>query len=97
MQSLTPEERKKYGHPCPYAGQSRPNANEIYKKVSISNTGKKQSDSQKLKNSLNKKGTIHMTNGIDDVMIKPEREQEFIKLGYHRGRSKNRKSNKRSD
>ena len=32
-----------------------------------------------------------MTNGINDVMIKPEREQEFIKLGYHRGRSKNRK------
>ena len=97
MQSLTPEERKKYGHPCPYAGQSRPNADEIYKKVSISNTGKKQSEHQKLKNSLNKKGTIHMTNGINDVMIKPEREQEFIKLGYHRGRSKNRKNNKRGE
>lgn len=58
-------------------------------------TGKKQSEYQKLKNSLNKKGTIHMTNGVDDVMIKPEREQEFVKLGYHRGRSKNRKNSKR--
>lgn len=53
--------------------------------------GRKASEACKLKNSKNKKGTIHMTNGVIDIMIKKEKEQDYILLGYYRGRSKNRK------
>lgn len=38
-----------------------------------------------------------MTNGIKDIMIKSEQEQEFINIGYYRGRSKNRKNYKGGD
>ena len=31
------------------------------------------------------------TNGEKDIMIKEEREQEFLDKGFYRGRSKNRK------
>ena len=97
MQSISVEERKKFGHACTWKGQTRPNADEIGKKVSAKLKGRKQSEKQKLQNSLNKKGTIHMTNGIKDIMIKSEQEQEFINIGYYRGRSKNRKNYKGGD
>ena len=86
---LTAEERK--AKCASRTGQHWNMSDEWKKKISKANKGRKCSEAWKLKNSQNKKGTIHMTNGINDVMIKPEREQEFIKLGYHRGRSKNRK------
>ena len=90
--TLTKDEMKKYGHTCKFKGQHRPNAEEIYKKVSAKNKGRKQSIEQKLKNSINKKGTIHMTNGIKNVMIKPELEEEYLKKGFYRGRTIKRKN-----
>lgn len=92
MQSISTEERKKFGHACPYKGQSRPNAEEIYKKVSAKTKGRKQSEEQRLQNSSNKTGCIWLTNGLEDIMIRPEKEPEFVILGYYRGRSKNRKN-----
>lgn len=67
---------------------------ETKEKISRSNIGRKQSEEQKIKNSERKKGTIHMTNGIKDIMIKKEFEQDYINLGYHRGRNKNKKESR---
>lgn len=92
--TLTKDERKKHGHPCTYKGLKRPDGERIGKIVGSKLQGRKQSEKQKLQNSINKKGTIHMTNGEKDIMIKKEREQEFLEKGFYRGRSKNRKERK---
>lgn len=89
--SLTKEEKIKKC--ATRTGQHWNMSEEAKNKISKANIGKKMPSSQKLKNSLNKKNTIWMTNGIKDIMIKSEREQEFVLLGYHKGRSKNRKGN----
>lgn len=87
--NLSKEERvKKYAS---RAGQHWVMSEECKNKIRQANTGRKLTEEQKIQNGLRKKGTIHMTNGITDVMIHPERAQEFIALGYYRGRSKNRK------
>ena len=90
--TLTPEEKRKK---CATYGMLGKHLSEESKlKHSLATKGRKRSEEQKLKNSINKKGTIHMTNGTVDVMIKPEREEEFSQKGFWRGRSKNRKENK---
>ena len=86
---LSKEEKiKKYGV---NKGKTHSTSEETKLKNSQARKGKKQPESQKLKTSINKKGTIHMTNGEKDIMIKEEREQEFLDKGFYRGRSKNRK------
>ena len=90
--TLTPEEKRKK---CATYGMLGKHLSEESKlKHSLATKGRKRSEEQKIKNSINKKGTIHMTNGTVDVMIKPEREEEFSQKGFWRGRSKNRKENK---
>lgn len=89
---LTVEERK--AKCATRTGNHWKMSDECRKKISEANKGKPVSEAQKLKNSQNKKGTIHMTNGINDIMIKKEKELEYALLGYHRGRSKNRKEKK---
>ena len=87
--SLTPEQRQAiYGV---NKGRHKIVSLETKKKISMALLGKKQSEERKQMNSKNKKGTIHMTNGVTDVMIRPEKEQYYLELGYYRGRSKNRK------
>lgn len=89
--SLDPETRRKLRSKGASKRIGQKRSPETIQKLKQANLGKKCSEAQKLKNSQNKKGTIHMTNGVVDVMIRPEREQEFVSLGYYRGRSKNRK------
>lgn len=90
--SLTKEQKiEKYAS---YGMLGKKCSNEHREKISKANKGRKISEEQKLKNSLNKRGTIHMTNGVVDVMIKPEFESEYLQKGFYRGRSKNRKHNK---
>lgn len=60
-------------------------------KMRVARLGKKHSEKTKQQIGLNKRETIWMTDGKTDVMIKQEREAEFLSKGYHRGRSKNRK------
>ena len=86
---LSKEEKiKKYGV---NKGKTHSTSEETKLKISQARKGKRQPESQKLKTSINKKGTIHITNGEKDIMIKEEREQEFLDKGFYRGRSKNRK------
>lgn len=84
------DKRKKYGT-CGHLGIKC--SDETKQKMSKAHLGKKISTEQKLKISQQMKGKIHMTNGTKDIMIFPDREQEFILLGYYRGRSalKNKK------
>lgn len=76
-------------------GQHWKMSDKCKEKISKATRGRKQSEAQKIKNSFNKKGTIHMTNGVIDIMIKPDKEQDYASLGFYRGRSKNRKENRK--
>ena len=71
-------------------GQHWQMSDECKEKIRQANLGKKGSEQQKLKNSLNKKNTIHMTNGSINRMIKPELEQELAAQGFWRGRTLNK-------
>lgn len=84
------EKIKKYGT---YGHLGINCSDETKQKISKANLGKKISAEHKLKISQQMKGKIHMTNGTKDIMIFPDQEQEFILLGYYRGRSalKNKK------
>lgn len=63
---------------------------ESIEKIALKLHGRKQSENQKLQNSLNKQNTIHMTNGVINRMVKPELEQELLKQGFWRGRTINK-------
>jgi len=69
---------------------------ETKKKISNAKSGKKQSEEQKLLNSQNKKDTIWMTNGQQDIMIKKDLELYYLDQGFIRGRT-NYKKNKKGE
>jgi len=89
--SLTEEERIKK---CATYGKLGKSCSEETRwKMSEAHKGRSASAYQKQLNSLNKKGTIHMTNGVRDIMVKPDLIPEYISRGFYRGRSKNKKLN----
>ncbi len=94
MDSLTAEQKKVYAS---YGRLGKHCSEEEREKHRLAILGRKRSDSQKLKNSLNKKGTIHMTNGKVDIMIKKEFEADYSAKGFYRGRSNYRRKNNKED
>lgn len=94
MDSLTDEQKKVYAS---YGRLGKHCSEEEREKHRLAMLGKKHNDAQKLKNSLNKKGTIHMTNGNIDIMIKKEFEADYSAKGFYRGRSNYRRKNNKED
>lgn len=93
--SLTAEEKRKKC--ATRTGQHWVMSDEQKEKIRLANTGKIQSDEQRLKNSKNKKRTIHMTNGEVDIMIKKELEETYASQGFYRGRSKYKRKSKKEN
>lgn len=94
MDSLTDEQKKVYAS---YGRLGKHCSKEEREKHRLAMLGKKRSEAQKLKNSLNKKGTIHMTNGKVDIMIKKEFEADYSAKGFYRGRSNYIRKNNKED
>lgn len=86
--NLTQEEKiTKYAS---YGMLGKKQSKESIEKRALKLRGRKQSENQKLQNSLNKQNTIHMTNGVINRMVKPELEQELLKQGFWHGRTINK-------
>lgn len=62
-------------------------------KIRQANIGRQLTEEQKNKISINRTGTIHMTNGIVNKMINPELEKDLLAQGFWRGRTLHRKEN----
>lgn len=92
MDSLSPEEKQKF---TSYGALGKHRSEETKEKQRRALKGRKGSEKQKILNSINKKGTIHMTNGEKNIMIKKELESEFLARGFYRGRiiKKNKNNN----
>ena len=86
---LTDEEKIKKC--ASYGMLGKKHTKESVEKISLKLSGRKCSEKQKLQNSLNKRNTIHMTNGVVNRMIKPELEQELLEQGFWRGRTMKKK------
>lgn len=87
---FTEEHKRKIGEahkgkPSRLKGHARPE--EVKRKISEARKGLKQSEAHRKHNSESKKGRIHITNGIERKMIRPELFYQYEAQGFVRGRA----------
>lgn len=86
---LSEEHRRKLseahkGQPSKLKGCARPE--EVRRKISEAHKGLKQSEVHRKHNSESKKGRIHITNGVEHKMIRPELFYLYEPQGFIRGK-----------
>ena len=87
--NLSQEEKKKLY--ATYGAKGRKASAQERKKLSEKLKGRKLSEEHKELIKKQRQNTIHMTNGVKSILIKAEFEDQYIKLGYYRGRTLKKK------
>lgn len=91
--NITEETRKRWAESCrrTHTGNKyflgKHHTEETKKKISNSHLGKIASDELRKKYSEQRKGKIYVTNGVKNRIINPDQLNEFVSLGYHKGRT----------